>query len=750
MDEMLRQAEPETENRILDPDKMYAELEQKIVDSGMDMDMGRIRAAYDMARLAHSGQKRKDSSPYVTHCVAAADISVDMGLDEDSIVAALLHDVIEDTQLSHADIARQFGEPVANIVEGVTKLTRVQYTSKEDEQMENLRKMLMAMAKDIRVILIKIADRLHNMRTMAYQTEEKQRSKSLETMEIYAPIAHRLGMQKAKWELEDLALMYLDPTGYNEILTTLESRMDTLQNFMVSMEEKIKSRLEEEGLHVSIYSRIKHIYSIYRKMYAQKLDINGIFDLCAFRVIVDTIPDCYNVLGIIHDMFKPVPGRFKDYISTPKPNMYQSVHTTVIGSEGIPFEVQIRTWDMHRTAEYGIAAHWKYKIGDTGIKTGDEEKFAWVRRLLESQQESDATDFFHNLKIDMFADEVFVFSPKGDVINLPAGATPIDFAYSIHSAVGNSMVGASVNGRIVTFDHVLQNGDIVEVRTSKNAAGPSRDWLNIAKSGSARTKIKQWFKKERREENIERGKEMFEAELKNKGLRIEEITDEEVLPQLLKKIASPSLEEMYSAIGYGGMTATRTVNRMKDELLRMHNASEKRTVLDKVTEAAERRESTAQKNQKPVHGVLVAGLDNCLIKFSRCCTPIPGDDIVGYITRGQGVSIHRSDCINYHKRGRNSEDMGRWIDVSWADNISEVYTTTLIVLATERDGLIMDIATALNALNSKVRSLNARDLPESKAIVSITLEVKRLDELRTVINKLMGISGVVEVSRNGG
>ena len=750
MDEMLRQAEPETENRILDPDKMYAELEQKIVASGMDMDMGRIRAAYDMARLAHSGQKRKDGSPYVTHCVAAADISVDMGLDEDSIVAALLHDVIEDTQLSHADIARQFGEPVANIVEGVTKLTRVQYTSKEDEQMENLRKMLMAMAKDIRVILIKIADRLHNMRTMAYQTEEKQRSKSLETMEIYAPIAHRLGMQKAKWELEDLALMYLDPTGYNEILTTLESRMDTLQNFMVSMQEKIKSRLEGEGLHVSIYSRIKHIYSIYRKMYAQKLDINGIFDLCAFRVIVDTIPDCYNVLGIIHDMFKPVPGRFKDYISTPKPNMYQSVHTTVIGSEGIPFEVQIRTWDMHRTAEYGIAAHWKYKIGDTGIKTGDEEKFAWVRRLLESQQESDATDFFHNLKIDMFADEVFVFSPKGDVINLPAGATPIDFAYSIHSAIGNSMVGASVNGRIVTFDHVLQNGDIVEVRTSKSAAGPSRDWLNIAKSGSARTKIKQWFKKERREENIERGKEMFEAELKNKGLRIEEITDEEVLPQLLKKIACPSLEEMYSAIGYGGMTATRTVNRMKDELLRMHNASEKRTVLDKVTEAAERRESTAQKNQKPVHGVLVEGLDNCLIKFSRCCTPIPGDDIVGYITRGQGVSIHRSDCVNYHKRGRNSEDMGRWIDVSWADNISEVYTTTLIVLATERDGLVMDIATALNALNSKVRSLNARDVPESKAIVSITLEVRRLDELRTVINKLMGISGVVDVSRNGG
>ena len=614
--------------------------------------------------------------------------------------------------------------------------------------MENLRKMLMAMSKDIRVILIKIADRLHNMRTMAYQTEEKQRIKSLETMEIYAPIAHRLGMQKAKWELEDLALMYLDPTGYNEIMQTLQERMPTLEAFMSDVEGKMKKRLEEE-LHVSVFSRIKHIYSIYRKMYAQKLDINGIFDLCAFRVIVDTIPDCYNVLGIIHDMFKPVPGRFKDYISTPKPNMYQSVHTTVIGSQGIPFEVQIRTWEMHRTAEYGIAAHWKYKIGDSGVKTGDEEKFAWVRRLLESQQESDATDFFHNLKIDMFADEVFVFSPKGDVINLPAGATPIDFAYSIHSAIGNSMVGASVNGRIVTFDHVLQNGDIVEVRTAKNAPGPSRDWLNIAKSGSARTKIKQWFKKERREENIARGREVFEAELKNKGLRMEDITDENILPQLLKKVSYSSLEEMYAAIGYGGMAATRAVNRIKDEFARQHNAIDKRTVLDKVTEAAERREQLAKKTSKPVHGVLVEGLDNCLIKFSRCCTPVPGDDIIGYITRGQGVSIHRVDCENARRRAERPDEEGRWINVSWADEIRETYMTTLTVISRERGGLVMDIATIMNALNTKVRSINARDTGD-KSIVVITLESKGLDELKTVINRLQGISGVVEVNRNGG
>ena len=742
-------AEKDTQNVILDPDEMFASLRKKIEDSGTDMDMGRIEAAYAMARLAHSGQLRRDGYPYVTHCVAAADIAVDMGLDEDSIAAALLHDVIEDTQLTYHDIARQFGEPVANIVEGVTKLTRVQYTSKEDEQMENLRKMLMAMSKDIRVILIKIADRLHNMRTMAYQTEEKQRIKSLETMEIYAPIAHRLGMQKAKWELEDLALMYLDPTGYNEIMSTLQSRMDTLESFMQSMEEKMKKRLRDEGLEVTVYSRIKHIYNIYRKMYAQKIDINGIFDLCAFRVIVDTIPDCYNVLGIIHDMFKPVPGRFKDYISTPKPNMYQSVHTTVIGSEGIPFEVQIRTWDMHRTAEYGIAAHWKYKMGDSGLKNGDEEKFAWVRKLLESQQESDATDFFHNLKIDMFADEVFVFSPKGDVINLPAGATPIDFAYSIHSAVGNSMVGASVNGRIVTFDYVLQNGDIVEVRTSKNATGPSRDWLNIAKSGSARTKIKQWFKKERREENIERGRAMFEAELKNKGLRMEDITDEEVLPQLLKKVSYASLDDMYAAIGYGGMAATRAVNRIKDELARLHHVNGKKTVLEKVTEAAERRENQSRKNIKPVHGVLVEGLDNCLIKFSRCCTPIPGDDIVGYITRGQGVSIHRTDCANYIRREFTAEDIGRWISVSWADEIKESYATAITVVSRERNGLIMDIASILNTLNSKVRTINARDTGD-KSIVNITLETTGLDELRVVVNKLAALPGVVEVNRNGG
>lgn len=736
-------------NTPLDPDAMYRELEEKIRTNCHGMDLGRIGAAYQMAKMAHSGQLRKDGSPYVTHCVAAADITVDMGLDEDSIVSALLHDVIEDTNLTHADIARQFGEPVADIVEGVTKLTRVQYTSKEDEQMENLRKMLMAMAKDIRVILIKIADRLHNMRTMAYQTAEKQRTKSLETMEIYAPIAHRLGMQKAKWELEDLSLQYLDPTGYREITESLEKKMPELEAFMSSMMEKIQKRMDAEGIKATIFCRIKHVYSIYRKMYAQKLDINGIFDLCAFRVIVDTIPDCYNVLGVIHDMFKPVPGRFKDYISTPKPNMYQSVHTTVIGSEGIPFEVQIRTWDMHHTAEYGIAAHWKYKMHDGGnaVRSGDEDKFAWVRRLLESQQESDAQDFFHNLKIDMFADEVFVFSPKGDVINLPAGATPIDFAYSIHSDVGNHMVGAKVNGRIVTFDYVLQNGDIVEIRTSKSAPGPSRDWLSVAKSGSARTKIKQWYKKERREENVIRGREMLEDELKHNGLTLDDVLADEIVSPILKRLSFTCVEDLYAAIGYGGVTVARVANRLRDEA--RSAKPDKKTVIDKVSEAAERREQNARKEGKAVHGILVEGLNNCLVKFSRCCTPVPGDDIVGFITRGQGVSIHRKDCQNYQQRISQPENEGRWVRVSWAREITDSYVTTISISAKDRSGLVMDIATVLNALNAKVRNLSSRDIGAGMALTIVSLEVKNAGELKYIMNRMASIPGVSSVIRNG-
>ncbi|MBQ3703582.1 MAG: bifunctional (p)ppGpp synthetase/guanosine-3',5'-bis(diphosphate) 3'-pyrophosphohydrolase [Oscillospiraceae bacterium] len=741
----------ELKTNVQDPDAQFEALVRKIEEGTHSMDMGRIRAAYEMAKMAHAGQKRRDGSPYVTHCIAAADISVDIGLDEDSIIAALLHDVIEDTSLTHADIAKQFGPAVADIVEGVTKLTRVQYTSKEDEQAENLRKMLLAMAKDIRVVLIKIADRLHNMRTMAYQTPEKQKSKSLETMEIYAPIAHRLGMQRAKWELEDLSLQYLDPEGYKQITDYLTERMPELERFMDGMKARIQTRLEEEGVQSTIYCRIKHVYSIYRKMYAQKLDMDGIYDICAFRVIVDSIPDCYNVLGIIHDMFKPVPGRFKDYISTPKPNMYQSVHTTVIGSEGIPFEVQIRTWEMHYTAEYGVAAHWKYKMGasaNTSLREGDENTFAWIRRLLESQQESDASDFFHSLKVDMFADDVFVFSPKGDVINLPAGATPIDFAYSIHSDIGNRMVGAKVNGRIVTYDYVLQNGDIVEIRTSKSAPGPSRDWLNTAKSNSARTKIKQWFKKERREENIIRGRAMLDDELRHNGLTLDDVSDEAICGPILRRFSFTCMDDMYAAIGYGGLTATRAANRLRDEL--RNQEPKRKTALDKVSEAAERRETHPPKKQgKAVHGILVEGLSNCLVKFSRCCTPVPGDDIMGFITRGQGVSIHRRDCANCQQLLSQPENEGRWVEVSWADRISESYLTTVMISAKDRNGLVMDVATVLNSVNAKVHSLNARTTGLNYGVVTVTLEVKDATELKYITNKLAGIPGVISVSRNG-
>ena len=747
------------EEAVRESAPQYFALEEKIKAVSPHMDIHRIRDAYEYAAKAHAGQRRKDGSAYVTHCISAADISVDMGLDEDSIVAALLHDVIEDTPASHEAVAKQFGETVANLVEGVTKLTRVQLVSKEEAQMESLRKMLMAMSKDIRVILIKIADRLHNMRTMQYQREDKQRSKSLETMEIYAPIAHRLGMQKVKWELEDLSLQYLDPVGYKEINDSIGARMEELESFMQTMQDRIQERLRAEGIEAEVYGRIKHTYSIYRKMYAQHTNLAGIFDLCAFRAIVNTVGDCYHVLGIIHEIFKPLPGRFKDYIATPKPNMYQSLHTTVIGSEGIPFELQIRTHEMHQIAEYGIAAHWKYKSGDKGVKVGDEEKFAWVRSLLETQQESDDQDFFHNLKVDMFDDEVYVFSPKGDVISLPAGATPIDFAYAIHSGVGNSMVGASVNGRIVTFDYKLKNGDVVEVRTSKSAPGPSRDWLVLAKSSSARTKIKQWFKKEKREENVMRGSAMFDAELKRAGIPLATVLDEKMLPAILKRLSYEDIEDMYAAIGYGGITATRTVNRVKDVIQAQKAAmavGEKSTAakdkefVEKINEQSEKR-AAHPSNQKAINGILVEGLDNCLIKFSKCCTPVPGDEIIGFITRGAGISVHRKDCSNYLKQLENGDpaDAGRWIKVNWADTLTERYTTTLTLLVRDRIGLLMDVAAALSTLNVNVVSIQSVTKGDT-ATITLSMEVKNAAEIKLVMNKLNSIRDVLEVSRKSG
>ena len=733
----------------------YRALEEKIEQYNHNLDTKRLYAAFQYADNAHSGQLRKDGSPYITHPLAVAEIVSELELDTDSIIAALLHDCIEDTGATHEDIAKLFGAPVADLVEGVTKLTRVQYTSKEEEQMENLRKMLMAMAKDIRVILIKICDRLHNMRTMEYQTPRKQREKALETMEIYAPIAHRLGMQKIKWELEDLSLQYLDPVGYQEIADELIRRSSAHEEFMASIQQKIQDRLAEEGIQATVYGRVKHIYSIYRKMFAQNKTLDEIFDLYAFRVIVDDTTECYNVLGCIHDLFKPVLGRFKDYIGTPKPNGYQSLHTTVIGREGIPFEVQIRTWDMHHTAEYGIAAHWKYKQGLANDKLGTEEAFEWVRKLLESQQDTEAEEYVRTLKVDLFADEVFVFTPRGDVVNLPAGATPIDFAYNIHSAVGNAMTGCKVNGRIVTFDYQLQSGDIVEVITSKSAHGPSRDWMKICKSNEARNKIKQWFKKERREENIVTGRAMFESELKRAGIQLAAITGEEVLPHLLKKVGSGTLDDLYAAIGYGGMTAQKAVNRIKDELLRLTRDKNEKAAAERLAAQAASPQLSAPAKLIPgakrsESGIIVEGLDNCLVKFAKCCTPVPGDPVVGFITRGFGVSVHRQDCPNAHPDKRKPDEAGRWVKVSWGESEQTTYQTSLEISAKDRDGLALDVTMALTAAKVRVSSFSARSLPDGYALVSIVLEVRDKNELTGLINKLGQISGVYQVKRASG
>jgi len=703
-----------------------------------------IDRAISYAREKHKEQKRKDGSPYIIHPLAVAKIVAEMGLDTDAILGALLHDCIEDTDASHDEIAKQFGTVTAELVEGVTKLTRANFSSSEEQQMENLRKMFMAMSKDIRVVLIKIADRLHNMRTMQYQTPAKQISKCRETMDIYAPLAHRLGMQKMKWELEDIALRYLDPAGYEDIMSYLKAHKEQDEAFMHSIQEKITVRLSNMGIHNKTYGRIKHVYSIYRKMNAQDKTLAELYDIYAFRVIVDTIPDCYNVLGHIHDLFNLVPGRFKDYISTPKPNMYQSLHTTVIGSQGIPFEVQIRTWEMHETAEYGIAAHWKYKQNGEGA--GDEKNFEWVRRLLESQQDTDAEDYVTSLKIDMFDDEVFVFTPKGKIVSLPAGSTPIDFAYAIHSGVGNSLTGAKVNNRIVNIDTPLENGDIVEIITSKAAKGPSRDWLNICKSNQARTKIKQWFKKEKREENILHGKASFDAEMKRLLLPLPGTIEDDLEQTLLRKLAFDSWDDLYAAIGYGGLTATKAVGRIRDDV----NKAVKSQSTDKQNQSPLRvtpEPDPQKKNRHAVNGVIVEDIDSCMIKFSKCCTPVPGDAIIGYITRGYGVSIHRADCPNTIG-AYDPEQAARWVRVRWDQAEEKPFDTTLELDCITRDGLLLDLATVMTTARVRVKELSGKDLPDGHSVFTVRFEVKNVAELETIRNKLLNIRDVLG-SRRG-
>ena len=714
--------------------EQYENLEKTVRGYNPAADFQHIRAAFEFAAEAHKDQKRKSGEPYIIHPLAVAQIvAEELRLDSESIEAALLHDVIEDTAATHEQVSKLFSPTIADLVEGVSKLTRIQYATKEDEQMENLRKMLIAMSKDIRVILIKIADRLHNMRTMEYQSPAKQKQKSLETMEIYAPIAHRLGMQRIKWELEDLSLKYLDPIGYQEIVSKLEAKHQEYEDFMRRIQIQIDDRLKELGIDHIVYGRMKHPYSIYRKMFNQNKSLDEIFDLFAFRVIVNTVGDCYNVLGVIHDLYKPILGRFKDYIGTPKPNGYQSLHTTVIGADGLPFEVQIRTKEMHEIAEYGVAAHWKYKQNGQGA--GTEGRYEWVRRLLENQEGADAEDYIHSLKIDMFSDEVFVFTPGGDVQNLPAGATPIDFAYAIHSAVGNRMVGAKVNNRIVPIDHKVQTGEIIEILTGPENRGPSRDWLNIVKTSEAKNKIRNWFKKERREENIEEGRNALERELRRNMVLL---TDEQRAPfleNLARRNRCNSVEEMYAAIGYGGLQLSRMLSKIKEEYAKLKETEPKPIKVE----------------FKPIHssdGVVVEGIDNCPIKFAKCCSPLPGDDIIGFVTRGFGVSIHKRDCANVRESMRHPENADRWVRAYWADDAKENYKASLELTCMDRANLVSDIALALGDMRVPIYSLMARAAEQGRARMSVTVGITNTEHLNSVVARLKKVKDVISVIRS--
>ncbi len=704
-------------------------------------DFDLVTKAYHFSEEKHAGQTRKSGEPYVTHPVHVAYILANLELDLQSICAALLHDVVEDTSVTSEDLTREFNETITLLVDGVTKLTKIPYTSKEEQQIENLRKMFFAMAKDIRVIVIKLADRLHNMRTLKYQSEQKQREIARETLEVYAPLAHRLGMSKIKWELEDLSLRYIDPIGYYEIVDKIAQKREERDQYIQDIIQILTEKLDSLNIQSHIEGRAKHFYSIYRKMFMQNKGIDELYDLFAVRVIVDSVADCYSVLGMVHELYKPIPGRFKDYIAMPKPNMYQSLHSTLIGPNGTPFEIQIRTWEMHHTAENGIAAHWKYKEGKVGVSDMDS-KLEWIKQLLEIQKDmTNAEDFMQTLKIDMFSDEVFVFTPKGDVISLPVGATPIDFAYAIHSAVGNRMSGAKVNGKIVTLDTKLENGDIIEIITSGANQGPHLDWIKICKTSQARNKINQWFKKINRDENLEKGKEFLEKTLKQQGIPLSFLDDKPFVNGILRKYGFNNLEDMYAAIGYGSTNATRFVTRFKTECQKQLMEEKELSPEELIPMVVK---TTSKSNAS---GVIVAGLDNCLIRFSHCCNPVPGDKIIGYVTRGRGVAIHRADCINMLHAQSNAEEMSRFVPVRWAEETASTFKTTLYVTANDRSNLLLDIMVAVSELNIRTTNVNARTGKNNLAIIELTLEISDTQQLDYIIKKLKPVDGVLSVAR---
>jgi len=698
-----------------------------------------IEKAYQIANEAHQGQVRLSGEPYIMHPLSVAVILASLGMDQASIIAALLHDTVEDTAMTYAEVKKQFGETIADLVDGVTKIGKVPLQTKEEQQAENVRKMLIAMSRDIRVIIIKLADRLHNMRTLMFKPEQRRREIARETSEIYAPIAHRLGIRAIKEELEDLSISYLDPVAYHEIEQSLENQSKTRTEFLTDIKNKIGERMESvvAGAHVS--GRIKSVHGIYRKMYMQNKNFDQIYDIYAVRIIVDTVIDCYNCLGVIHDMYKPIPGRFKDYISTPKPNMYQSLHTTVLGKEGIPFEVQIRTWDMHHTAEYGIAAHWKYKLGINGTAKF-EERLTWIRQLLESQSDTEnVEDIVSTIKTDLVPEEVFVFTPKGDVFSLPSGATVVDFAYAIHSAVGNKMIGAKVDGRIVPLDYNVQTGEIVEIMTSsQQGKGPSRDWLNIVKTSQARSKIRQWFKKERRDENIVEGKAQVEREFRRNFIRLTESEYNEFILRIAERQRCKDADDFYAAIGYGGVSLMRLMPRIKEDYAKLNKADQ--PVINIVPQ---------KKTTKSKEGVIVEGIDNCLIKFSRCCNPLPGDDIIGFITRGHGVSIHTKKCTNVPEDISKAGEPDRWIKAYWDSNVREEFKCTLQIYCLNRIGLLADVSSLLANMRIMINDISTRNTKDGRAIVMVTVSVNGVEHLNTLVQKIDKIEGVLSIERSG-
>lgn len=717
---------------------MIENLILKIEQYNPQADMKQIIKAYNFAESAHEGQYRNSGEKFFIHPYNVAMILADLNMDTSTIIAGLLHDVLEDTDVTYETLAEEFGEEVANLVEGVTKLKKLNYKTKQESQAENLRKMVVAMAKDIRVIIIKLADRLHNMRTLEYMSDEKKKEKALETLEIYAPLAHRLGISKIKWELEDLSLRYLDPEGYYDLVDKVSKQRKEREAYIQFIIDMLKTKIDEMEIPCEISGRPKSFYSIYRKMVYQNKNFEQIFDLTAIRVIVDTVKDCYGVLGIVHTMWKPIPGRFKDYIAMPKPNMYQSLHTTVIGPQGEPFEVQIRTWEMHRTAEYGIAAHWKYKEGTIKADNFDE-KLTWLRQMLEWQKEmKDPKEFMESLKIDFFTDEVFVFTPKGDVINLPNGSTPIDFAYRVHTAVGNNCVGAKVDGRIVPLDYKLKNGNIVEVIISANSTGPSRDWLKIVKSSQAKSKIRQWFKREERDLNIVKGKDILEKEVKRQGYKLTEMLKEDWLKSIASKLSLSSVDDLYAGLGYGSITLSQVIPKLKEFHKDYYKLRDEKNLLESNSNVY-----APKKENRFTQGVTVKGVDNIKVRFSKCCNPVPGDEIVGYITRGRGVSVHRKDCPNIKDLASHE----RYIEVEWATNEKASYQAEIQIKASDRPGLLTDITQRITDVNLTVTSLNARTNKEKLVVMNITLETKDVEQLKDLMKKIKRIKGVIDVYR---